>query len=302
MTTPRTGHPELTAVVKYDYPELRLSMVRASARETAIRVAVGAVRRGLLGELGVELGGYILRIGSIAVPTVVDADFPTENEYRARFATAEPNDVHCYPNETAARLEATIADTIRRRDPLGGVVECVTFAEPPGLGSHIHGDRRLSSRLGRVVLSIHAVKGVEFGDGFAGCARAVTLAQNDYMLAGETIIQRTNHAGGTEGGISTGVPIVVRTSFKFIATTLMPLRSVDLGRGKAALTKYELSDFCQVPRGIDCRDDGGHGTRPCAARKARWGLTGRSQGATVTAAVVAARRPTYGWNAVAVWL
>jgi chorismate synthase len=148
-------------------------------------------------------------------------------------------------------MHAAIAAIIHRRDTLGGVVEAVALGVPPGLGSHVHGDRRLSARLGQAVLSIHAVKGFELGDGFASCARPGTAVQDEYeLLAGGDLAQPTNRAGGIEGGISTGAPIVVRAAFKPIATTLLPLRSVDLATGAAAATQYERSDFCQVPRAV----------------------------------------------------
>jgi chorismate synthase len=248
MTIPRPGHADLTAAVKYGYRELRLSLERASARETAMRVAVGAVCRALLCELGVEVGGYVVRIGEIAVPPV--AGPVTAAEYRARFARAEASDVRCHDPPTAEKMHSAIADIIRQRDTLGGIVECVALGVPPGLGSHVHGDRRLSARLGQAVLSIHAVKGFELGDGFASCARPGTKVQDEYVLADDELTQSTNSAGGIEGGISTGAPIVARAAFKPIATTLTPLRSVDLSTGTPALTQYERSDFCQVPRAV----------------------------------------------------
>jgi chorismate synthase len=241
---------DLTAAVKYGYRELRLSLERASARETAMRVAVGAVCRALLRELGVEVGGYVVRIGEIAVPPAADPVAPPAAEYRARIARAEASSVRCHDPETAEKMQAAIADIIRKRDTLGGIVECVALGAPPGLGSHVHGDRRLPVRLGQAVLSIHAVKGFEVGDGFASCARPGTQVQDEYVLAGEELTQPTNSAGGIEGGISTGAPIVVRAAFKPIATTLTPLRSVDLASGTPALTRYERSDFCQVPRAV----------------------------------------------------
>lgn len=250
MTIPRPGHADLTAAVKYGYRELRLSLERASARETAMRVAVGAVCRKLLRELGVELGGYVVRIGSCALPAELGAATGSVAEYKARFAAAEGSAVRCYHPETAAAMQALIAEIIRRRDTLGGVVECVALGVPPGLGGHAHWDRRLSARLGQAVMSIHAVKGFELGDGFSSCARPGTQVQDEYVLAGDDITQPSNHAGGIEGGISTGGPIVVRAAFKPIATTLTPLQSVDLHSGTAAPTQYERSDFCQVPRAV----------------------------------------------------
>jgi chorismate synthase len=249
MTIPRPGHADLTAAVKYGYRELRLSLERASARETAMRVAVGAVCRALLCELGVTIGGYVVAIGTVAVPAAPEIA-PNAAEYLTRFAAAEDSNVRCHHPDTAAQMQTLIANIIRSRDTLGGVVECVALGVPPGLGSHTHWDRRLSAKLGQAVMSIHAVKGCEIGDGFAGCTRPGTQAQDQYVLAGETITQPTNHAGGIEGGISTGGPIVVRVAFKPIATTLTPLGSVDLASCTPAPTQYERSDFCQVPRAV----------------------------------------------------
>lgn len=215
-----------------------------------MRVAVGAVCRALLRALGVELGGYVMRLGSIQVPPSLATPAPSDEEYRTRFTAAEASNVRCYDPETATQMHALIADIIRSRNTIGGIVECVALGVPPGLGSHTHWDRRLSARIGQAVMSIHAVKGVEVGDGFAGCARPGTLAQDEYVLVGETITQPTNHCGGIEGGISTGAPIVVRAAFKPIATTLTPLRSIDLATAAATPTQYERSDFCQVPRSV----------------------------------------------------
>lgn len=247
MTIPRPGHADLTGAVKYGYRELRLALERASARETTMRVAVGAVCRALLAEFGIVVGGYVVSIGDIGLRTT-SAD--SVESYSQRFALAEASDVRCYDEATAEQMRALIRRTIEAKDTLGGVVECVALNVPPGLGSHVHWDRRLSGRLAQAVMSIHAVKGVEIGDGFAETRLPGTQVQDQLYVEDGTIHQRTNHAGGLEGGITNGAPVVVRAALKPIATTLNPLDSVDLATGEQVKTKYERSDFCQVPRAV----------------------------------------------------
>lgn len=243
MTTPRPGHADLTGAVKYGYRELRLALERASARETAMRVAVGAACRVLLADFGGVVGGYVVSIGNTSITDSIE-------NYLQRFALAEASDVRCYDDATAEQMRALIRKTIEDKDTLGGVIECVALNVPPGLGSHVHWDRRLSGRIAQAVMSIHAMKGVEIGDGFAETRLPGTHAQDQLYVEGGVIKQRTNHAGGLEGGITNGAPIIVRAALKPIATTLNPLDSVDLATGEAVKTKYERSDFCQVPRAV----------------------------------------------------
>lgn len=254
MTIPRPGHADLTGALKFGHRELRLSLERASARETAMRVAVGAVCRALLRELGVQVGGYVLQIGGVGIAREVAPEAalpsPSLDEYLARFASAEASAVRCYDTAAAALMSQRIHDTIRAKDTLGGIVECVALGVPAGVGSFSQWDQRLSASLAQAVMSIQAVKGVELGDGFASAARLGTQAQDPYFLDGERLVQRENHSGGLEGGISTSAPLVIRAAFKPIATTLTPQPSVDLATGAQAQTQYERSDFCQVPRAV----------------------------------------------------
>ncbi|MGQ9902967.1 MAG: chorismate synthase [Anaerolineae bacterium] len=270
MTIPRPGHADLTGAVKYGYRELRLALERASARETTMRVAVGAACRRLLAEFGIVVGGYVISVGNVQVGQVgqVDkadkveqvsdvanlpnlANFPNlQPDYLARFRAAEASDVRCYDPETAERMREAIRQTMQAKDTLGGVIECVALNVPPGLGSHVHWDRRLSARIAAAVMSIHAIKGVEIGDGFAETLRPGTQVQDQLIVEDGEIRQTSNHAGGLEGGITNGAPIVVRAALKPIATTLTPLQSVDLATGQPAATQYERSDFCQAPRAV----------------------------------------------------
>jgi chorismate synthase len=257
MTIPRPGHADLTGAVKYGYRELRLSLERASARETTMRVAVGAACRALLAQLGVVVGGYVVSVGDVSIDdsrlTIDDSignrQSAIEN-YQQRFELAEQSDVRCYDAATSERMRAKIRAIMEAKDTLGGVIEVVALNVPPGLGSHVHWDRRLSGRLAQAVMSIHAMKGVEIGDGFAETLLPGTQAQDELFVEGSQIKQRSNHAGGLEGGITNGAPVVIRAALKPIATTLNPLDSVDLATGAAVKTEYERSDFCQVPRAV----------------------------------------------------
>lgn len=242
MTIPRPGHADLTGAVKYGYGDLRLALERASARETAARVAAGAVCRRLLREFGVQVGSYVVQIGSAAVDLSPDLPYPE------RFARAEESDVRCPDGAAAEAMHARIREAMAAKDTLGGVFEVVALGVPPGLGSHVHWDRRLDARLMAAVGSIQAVKGVEIGPAFENATRQGTQVHDEIFLEDGRLVRRTNRAGGFEGGITTGQPLVVRAAMKPISTTLTPLRSVDLATGAAAKTRYERSDTCAVPR------------------------------------------------------
>lgn len=243
LTIPRPGHADLTGAVKYGYRELRLSLERASARETAARVAVGAICKQLLSDLGVMIGSYVIRIG------IVTADIPANMPYPDRFHNAETNNVRCPIPEAAEAMQAHIRQIMDAKDTLGGVFEVVGLGLPAGLGSHVHWDRRLDARLMWSVGSIHAIKGVEIGPAFDNAARPGSEVHDEIFLEkGGRLIRHTNNSGGFEGGITTGEPIVVRAAMKPISTVLNPRRSVDLATGEETQTVYERSDFCAVPR------------------------------------------------------
>ncbi len=243
FTTPRPGHVDLAAALKYGYTDLRPGLERASARETAARVAVGALCKHLLAQFGIRVQGYVRAIGPIQAR--ID-DIPLEE----RGPRAEASPVRC-PNPEASRaMEQAIRDIMQQRDTLGGVIEVVAWPVPPGLGSHVHWDRRLDARLAAAVMSIQAIKGVEIGDGFALARLPGTQAHDAIHLQGRRLHRPTNRAGGIEGGISNGMPIVVRAAMKPIATTLTPQETVDLATGHPTQTRYERSDFCPVPRAV----------------------------------------------------
>lgn len=245
MTAPRPGHADLTGAVKYGYRELRLSLERASARETTMRVAVGAVCRRLLSEFGVELGGYVVQIGEVR------ADIPAEMSFAARFEAAEASDVRCPLLEVTEQMHEAIRQVKIDKDTLGGIFEVFALNVPPGLGSHVHWDRKLDARIVGAMVSIQAMKGAEIGDGFAGATKRGSEVHDDIILdADGHLTRRTNRAGGLEGGITTGEPIVVRVAMKPISTMLRGADTVDLATGKPDRTTYERSDFCAVPRAI----------------------------------------------------
>jgi chorismate synthase len=234
-----------------------MSLERASARETTARVAVGAICRKLLSEFGVRVGSYVTEIGGVGANVM---EMPLEE----RIARALESDMAC-PDETAAgAMRQRVQDIMQAKDTLGGVFEVVALGVPPGLGSHVHWDRRLSGRLAQAVMSIHAMKGVDIGEAFANAKKPGTEVHDEIVLKEEGrrkkegnadllpsssfLSRSTNRAGGLEGGITTGQPIVLRVAMKPISTTLNPLMSVDLATGEARPTHYERSDFCAVPR------------------------------------------------------
>lgn len=241
MTTPRPGHADLTGAIKYGYDDLRLSLERASARETTARVAVGSICRKFLAQFGIKVGSYVIEIGGVRADV---GQMPIEE----RFRRATESEMQCPDSAADAAMRARVEAVIRERDTLGGVFEVVALNVPAGLGSHVHWDRRLASRLTAALLSIHAMKGVEMGEAFENAKKKGTEVHDEITLRDGRLSRATNRAGGLEGGITTGEPILLRVAMKPISTTLNPLMSVNLATGKEEPTKYERSDFCAVPR------------------------------------------------------
>jgi chorismate synthase len=244
MTAPRPGHADLTGAVKFGYRDLRPALERASARETATRVAVGAVCKQFLTQFDIIVGGYVRSIGEVSAE-LGEMPFPE------RFEKAEASDVRC-PDESAAdKMHAAIEQIIHGKDTLGGVLEIVALGLPAGLGSYVQWDRRLEARLGAAVLSIQAIKGFEIGEAFENTRLPGTRAHDAVRLGQDgNLVRPTDRAGGTEGGISNGQPVIVRAAMKPIATTLNPQGTVDLATGQESPTRYERSDFCPVPRAV----------------------------------------------------
>jgi len=245
MTAPRPGHADLTGAVKYGYKDLRPALERASARETAMRVAVGAVCKHFLGQFGIIVGGYVSSIGG------VQADFG-DMTYEERFTRAEESDVRCPVDVFANQMRGEIEKTIHGRNTLGGILDIVALNVPVGLGSFVQWDRRLEAKLAHAIMSVQAIKGVEVGDAFENTKRFGTQAHDPITLDSQkSKVQRlSNRAGGIEGGVSNGQPILIRAAMKPIATTLISQPTIDLASGQDAPTKYERSDFCPVPRAV----------------------------------------------------
>jgi len=244
MTKPRPGHADLTGAVKYGYKDLRPALERASARETTMRVAVGAVCKHFLNQFGIIIGGYVSSIGE------VQAKFD-DMPYEERFKLAEESDVRCPNQASASLMREQIEKIIHGKNTLGGVLEIVALNLPVGLGSFVQWDKRLEAKLAMAIMSVQAIKGVEVGNAFENAKRLGTEAHDAMQLRDtQYVIRNSNRAGGTEGGISNGQPIVIRAAMKPIATTLLPQRTVDLASQTDSPTKYERSDFCPVPRAV----------------------------------------------------
>jgi chorismate synthase len=242
LTRPRPGHADLTGMQKYGFDEARPVLERASARETAARVALGAVARAFLAELGVALVSHVVAIGPVAVPE--DAPLPDPLTDRDRI---DGDPVRCADPATSALMVAEIDDAHRAGDTLGGVVEVVATGLPPGLGSYVHWDRRLDARLAAALMGIQAIKGVEVGDGFRTAQRRGSAAHDELVLENGQIERVTGRAGGTEGGMSTGDELRVRAAMKPISTVPRALRTVDVASGEVASAHHQRSDVCAVP-------------------------------------------------------
>jgi chorismate synthase len=229
--------------VKYGYKDLRFSLERASARETAMRVAAGAICKHFLAQFGIIIGGYVASIGNVRI------DFG-EMSYADRFARAEESDVRCPIIDFEKNIHDEIEQTIHGKNTLGGVIEIAALNVPVGLGSFVQWDKRLDAKLAMAAVSVPAIKGVEIGDAFENATLSGTQAHDAMTLEQQNIHRLSNRAGGIEGGISNGQPIVIRAAMKPIATTLTPQQTVDLAKGQESPTKYERSDFCPVPRAV----------------------------------------------------
>lgn len=244
LTAPRPGHADLTGALKYGYRELRLSLERASARETTMRVAIGAVCKKFLNTFDISVNGYVVQIGA------VKADLSAMS-LPERIAASEDNDVRCPDPAAAERMREAIRQIKISQDTLGGIFEVAAQGVPPGLGSHVHFDRKLDARLVAAMVSIQAMKGAEIGDGFANAAKPGSQVHDEIVMDEQgRLSRRTNRAGGLEGGITTGEALVVRVAMKPISTMLRGAASVDLAQKQPSMTVYERSDFCALPRAV----------------------------------------------------
>lgn len=242
LTRPRPGHADLVGMQKYGFEDARPILERASARETAARVALAAVARAFLRQaLGIEVISHVVRIGAAAVPE--GAALPTADD----LATVDDSPVRCFDPGTASRMEEEISAAHREGDTLGGVVEVVAYGLPPGLGSHVHWDRRLDARLAAALMGIQAIKGVEVGDGFGLAAIRGSQAQDEIVDDDGRLVRTSGKSGGTEGGMSTGETLRVRAAMKPISTIPRALRTVDVSSRETAPAINQRSDVCAVP-------------------------------------------------------
>lgn len=241
LTRPRPGHADLVGMQKYDFDEARPVLERASARETAARVALGAVARSFLAELGVRLVSHTLSIGPVRVPEGRPLPMPDDVDR----LDADP--LRCFDAETSAAMVAEVDLAHKDGDTLGGVVEVLAYGVPPGLGSYVHWDRRLDSQLAAALMGIQAIKGVEVGDGFLTTTRRGSEAHDELHQVDGRIARSSDRAGGTEGGMSTGTVLRVRAGMKPIATVPHALPTVDVATGEAAAAHHQRSDVCAVP-------------------------------------------------------
>ncbi|EYF03393.1 chorismate synthase [Chondromyces apiculatus] len=243
LTRPRPGHADLAGGLKHDRHDLRDILERASARETAARVAVGGVCKKLLGVLGVEVFAHVVAIGPVAAAALAAL---TPEDLRAR---ARASDLACADADAAEAMRGAIRDAAHRGDTLGGVFEVVATGVPPGLGSHTQWDRKLDGRLAQALMSIQAIKGVEIGLGFEAAQRPGSEVHDaiGYDAEARAFTRPTNRAGGTEGGISNGMPLVCRAAMKPIATLKRALPSVDVRSKEVFDAAFERSDVCAVP-------------------------------------------------------
>lgn len=241
LTRPRPGHADLTGMQKYGFDDSRPVLERASARETAARVALGAVARAFLRELGIDVLSHTVAIGPIQVPE--DAPIPTHHDV----AALDDDPLRCFHEETAPRMVSEVDDAHKEGDTLGGVVEVVVHGLPPGLGSYVHWDRRLDARLAGALMGIQAIKGVEVGDGFLTTRRRGSEAHDEIVASENGVIRTSDRAGGTEGGMSTGGVLRVRAGMKPISTVPRALRTIDTETGAEAVAHHQRSDVCAVP-------------------------------------------------------
>ncbi|MFE1168988.1 chorismate synthase [Nocardiopsis sp. NPDC058789] len=242
LTRPRPGHADLVGMQKYGHEESRPILERASARETAARVAVGEVARQFCRQaLGIEILSHVVSMGPVAVPEGAAEPRPED------LAAIDEDPLRCFDPETSARMVEEVDDTKKSGDTLGGVVEVLAYGLPPGLGSHVHWDRRLDSRLAGALMGIQAIKGVEVGDGFRTAARRGSEAHDEIEPGPDGVRRRTNRAGGVEGGMSTGDPLRVRAAMKPIATVPRALDTIDTETGEPTKAHHQRSDVTAVP-------------------------------------------------------
>ncbi|MEY4019046.1 MAG: hypothetical protein RLZZ590_346 [Actinomycetota bacterium] len=242
LTRPRPGHADFTGMQKYGFLDSRPVLERASARETAARVALGAVASSFLNQLGIELVTHTVGIG----PVMASAELPVPLPSDVEMLDTDP--MRCFNPEVSAAMVAEVDECHKDGDTLGGVVETLVYGLPPGLGTFVHWDRRLDSQLAAALMGIQAIKGVEVGDGFETAKRRGSVAHDEIQRDADGIVRRLSHrAGGVEGGMSNGEVLRVRAAMKPISTIPKALATIDVATGEAAKAHHQRSDVCAVP-------------------------------------------------------
>jgi chorismate synthase len=242
LTRPRPGHADLVGALKYGYDDVRDALERASARETAARVAIGAVAKRLLAEAGVTVLSQVVNIGGVRSPD--DVPLPDAND----LAAIDASPVRCFDAHSAARMQERIDEAKADNDTLGGVIELVAHGLPPGLGSHAHWDRKLDTRLAAACLSVQAMKGIEFGAGFALGDTPGSQAHDEIAWTQGAYTRLSDRSGGIEAGMTTGQPLRMRVVMKPLSSLPRPLRTVDMATHEEAEAITQRSDTCAVPR------------------------------------------------------
>lgn len=239
---PRPGHADLAGAIKYQFRDIRNVLERASARETVMRVALGAVTRAFLTQFGIKIGSHTVQIGSI----VSTYDPQSFDELRDLFSI-DP-DIRCLDEKTRMKMKKEILQAIKTKNTLGGVVEIRAYHVPAGLGSYVHFDRKLDGRIAQALMSIPSVKAVEIGNGIKSAAKRGSKVQDEIQYKNNTFIRASNNAGGLEGGVTNGQEIICRVYHKPISTIPSPLKTIDIETKQDTLALVERSDICVVPR------------------------------------------------------
>lgn len=248
VTRPRPGHADLPGALKYSSPDIRNILERSSARETAMRVALGAVTKKFLLHFGISIGSFVTRIGDAEMPNASSLFRCSPRELRSLFQKAEESPIRCPERGSSKEMIRVIDHAISAGDSLGGTFIVFAIGVPVGVGSHIQWDKRLEGRLARALMSIQAIKAVEVGLGFEMCARRGSDVMDEITYSRRRGFSRkTNYAGGIEGGMTNGMPIMLRAGMKPIPTLRAPLRSIDIVTKKRVKAAYERSDVCAVP-------------------------------------------------------
>ncbi|GLV63979.1 chorismate synthase 1 [Bacillus mycoides] len=242
VTKPRPGHADLNGAIKYGHRDMRNVLERSSARETTVRVAAGAVAKRILAELGIQVAGHVIEIGGVQAENI------TYNSIEELQSTTEASPVRCLDEKVGKKMMQAIDDAKANGDSIGGIVEVVVEGMPIGVGSYVHYDRKLDAKLAAAIMSINAFKGVEIGIGFEAAHRPGSEV-HDEILWDEVqgYRRKTNNAGGVEGGMTTGMPVIVRGVMKPIPTLYKPLQSIDIDTKEPFTASIERSDSCAVP-------------------------------------------------------